>query len=602
MKYRKSDIGNKYIHELCHKIKYEDPILYNSVWNLIRERNNEIICDVYHNGIKIINNTCRGYVTNITIINRKYNTRIRNLIKYGEENVRNVPKINNMIQNTNLERYGSVSPFGCKKIQRKSKDSLLERYGTEYSLAAAEVREKIIETNMERYGVEYTLSSPDIRERIKSTNVERYGVEYPMQAMEIYNKVQNTNLERYGSVSPFGCKKVTQKAIDTSMERYGVPRPMMLDEVKDRIQNTNMKRYGVPHIMHSPKFRKRIFAKRTSILEKRILKILKDSNILYDHQCIINNCNVSHAFDFGILNDNGNLDTLIDVDGSYFHAYDGDPNGLKIRDDYDKRIQSLIPKGIKYVHIVENTLDEGIGEMFRIINMTYEEYIDDKFNWFKNNIPLPKYPDWLLNNTFKTILEHSIEEYSYKHKYGQKIIKHFHTSMYNDIIINWNNDDWLHNKIINKNIYKDFTDPSRPIHISEFFTASLAKYIITKYIEEDSIIDPDSTYSGRLLGAIGSGKKYYYNSTVPNETQSLVDYFNINESVGNINKKYTYPLFTEVSSDAEIIDIMNNYPNSEKYIFVTRDYKTNQYSDNIIEELNKSIYSEILLLEHPSLV
>ena len=167
-------------------------------------------------------------------------------------------------------------------------------------------------------------------------------------------------------------------------------------------------------------------------------------------------------------------------------------------------------------------------------------------------------------------------------------------------------------------IYGIGLSTSRKASMVSYFKPALAKNIVCKYLKDyNTIFDPCSGYSGRLIGTLCSGKNYI--------GQDLSD-TTINESIDLYN--YIKPLFRENSVSLECCDSLNvfgkfpclftctpyedieswyssngiitckmtcdewidrltqNYE-CEKYVFVTDD-KITKYRNNIVEELENT--------------
>lgn len=96
-------------------------------------------------------------------------------------------------------------------------------------------------------------------------------------------------------------------------------------------------------------------------------------------------------------------------------------------------------------------------------------------------------------------------------------------------------------------IYGIGLSTSRKAPMVSYFKPALAKNIIMKYLKEfDTIFDPCSGYSGRLLGALCSGKNYIgfdINDMTITESESLY--------------KFVKPLFPNLSCDLYTLDSLS---------------------------------------------
>lgn len=184
----------------------------------------------------------------------------------------------------------------------------------------------------------------------------------------------------------------------------------------------------------------------------------------------------------------------------------------------------------------------------------------------------------------------------------------------------WFDDELLIKCIKNRIQYKG--EKLTPIDIRSGFTISqlapkvsifrpyVARYLIKKYLDEfDTIFDPCSGYSGRLLGAVSLDKKYIgqdINYQIVNESRNLINFYSFKnaevklknslEDKGEYDCLFTCPPYgskenwnqeiEELSADEWIDICIKNYK-CKKYLFVVD--KTEKYKEYIVDELiNKS--------------
>lgn len=209
-----------------------------------------------------------------------------------------------------------------------------------------------------------------------------------------------------------------------------------------------------------------------------------------------------------------------------------------------------------------------------------------------------------------------------------QLIQHFHPSLWKAHVRNslspfdaWYDDCLLLKAIDNRLKYKGDDLSPRDIrsglYISKIapkvsvFRPALAKYLIKKYLNEvDTIFDPCSGYSGRLLGTKALEKQYIgydINPITVKESNNLIKYFNFkNCSVNLKNSLYTTGeyecLFTcppyadkenwnqdiEVLSADEWIETMLDNFNCKKYLFVVD--HTDKFKKYIVEKLENKSY------------
>ena len=248
--------------------------------------------------------------------------------------------------------------------------------------------------------------------------------------------------------------------------------------------------------------------------------------------------------------------------------------------------------------------------------------------------PFPKYSNKELIKSYGQLLKLTSSEYlniNTNTRVGDHLINHFHSSIwlahkagcispYNA----WYNDDLLKQCIQNRVIYQTYLNPNKILqgfNVSKIaqkvsvFSAGRAKLIISKYLSEyDTIFDPFSGFSGRMLGTVSLNKQYIgqdISSIHINESINMIEF--LNEYIGNINAIMTnvdvlqsygeYPcLFTcppysdkeqweDVPVDTRTcddwIDICLNHFKCHRYVFVVDN--TDRYKDYIVDEIiNKS--------------
>lgn len=371
---------------------------------------------------------------------------------------------------------------------------------------------------------------------------------------------------------------------------------------------------------------------KMSRLEKRTQELLISNKFNYKNRVLIKNDTLSHEFDFGIYNDSDQLICLIDCDGVYYHSYLTDVNGKSVNNYSDDYRTLLIPQNVKFICVVEGFEKEGFSEILKIINLDYDDYVKTIYDWCRQiDFPYPKYSDDILLNSYSALLKSDCDKFTTKARYGEKIINHFHRSIFSahkknkpSLLSAWNNDDLLLEAINNRIIYKGCSlDQSKilsGLSISgiapkvSIFNPYLAKYIVNKYLNDfDTVFDPFSGYSGRLLGCASLNKRYIgqdINKIAVEESNQIIDFFNLSNiscvtndskiTSGTYDCLFTCPPYSDkeiwedtldIHSCDEWIDIcLKNY-HCKTYIFVVDD--TEKYKDNIVETIhNKSHFTD----------
>lgn len=118
----------------------------------------------------------------------KKNKIIYNL-KYGVDNISQLPETQQKIKENNLKKYGVESTSQLESVKQKTKETTLKRYGSEYYTQTQEYKDKCKKTCIDKYGTEYAISAPVNRAKIINTLQERYGVDNPSQIDSVMEKI-----------------------------------------------------------------------------------------------------------------------------------------------------------------------------------------------------------------------------------------------------------------------------------------------------------------------------------------------------------------------------------------------------------------------------
>lgn len=346
-----------------------------------------------------------------------------------------------------------------------------------------------------------------------------------------------------------------------------------------------------------------------------------------------------YLWNYGIYNkDTNNLEMVLDIE--------------RMDDDnYDEAKFTSVPVGIKYHIIFERDWKRSFEDMIKILmGKTYDEFILNMFAYCRT-MPFPylKYPTKMLLKSYKDLLRMDVDpnrvSLSLNTRHGDNLINHFHESIMHarrkgskySPYEAYYNDDILIETIKNRIIYVPTINPTRIIqgfNISKkaqkvsVFAAGRAKLIINKYLSEyNTIFDPFSGFSGRMLGALSLNKNYIGQDISPihqSESMEIVnflsDYYpdikdkvrlyniDITKSSGEYECLFTCPPYSDkeiwigVAPDErscdDWIDICLNNFKCKRYVFVID--KTYKYQKYVVHEIiNKSHFgsnSEYIVL------
>jgi len=260
--------------------------------------------------------------------------------------------------------------------------------------------------------------------------------------------------------------------------------------------------------------------------------ILRNDFIIEPEYIIKNDESVStNKWDYAIFDKNTKeLVLLLDLDGKFYHGDSNDYTDIHSNEDVDERRGYFVPSDVKIQIITEDNFIDGFKELMKQLYMNYDEYIESLFHQYKNMaFPYPHYTNKELIDSIKQLIrfnpEHKYLTLSSRNREGDRLIQHFHHSIYHakkngniSPYQAWNDDKLLRKCIENRTLYRTSIDPNKILqgfNVSKIapkvsvFSAGRAKMIINKYLSQyNEIFDPFSGFSGRMLGAISLGKRY----------------------------------------------------------------------------------------------
>lgn len=558
--------------------------------------------------------------------NPNYNNRIKAkntcIQRYNVDNPAKISK------NIDKQRYTKLIRYGDKNYNNRDKASKtnISRYNYPDAMQSDEIKQRLRNSNIKKYGVPYTLQLKKFKDSRIYTNISNYGVPYITQVPEIVDKIKETQFSRYGSWYS-STEEGKSRRRETSYMKYGVSNPSKSSDIKTKIKRTNLLRYGVEYPSQDPNIRrKQIANSKDSRFELRIVNMLNTYDINFRRQYILRDevNNLIHSFDFYIPQ----YKILIDADGVYWHSYLSDPDGKHVRDDYDSVRLSLIPKDHIFILIVEGREERAIKELrdtLKRIDKGIFDYDSELFRWCRSvGFPYPNYSEKRMLNDWNSLCKYQKDTYIPNCRFGNSIIKQFHRSFYDcKVGVNskspkeaWEDDDIIKEVIANRLIYKNDVDPNKVMQgfaitkkcpqVSTF-NPVLAKYLTNKYLKEyNTIFDPFSGFSGRLLGVCSTGKNYIghdLNTKAVKESNEIIQFLHLEDKAdisecdifdfkGSFDCLLTCPPYgtkeiynkeTVFKSCDEWIDICLERYQCNRYVFVVD--QTEKYKHHVIEEL-----------------
>ena len=539
--------------------------------------------------------------------------------------------------NHNRDVYlSSLSEEELKQLKQKRSEGL-NRWKESLS---KEDKEKIVEQSKEnvKHAITYNRSH---RNELSDIAKRRWNKMSEEDQQEKMNKIWKGNASWRNHLDEEESKRLIQHLLEKRKEWFD----NLSDEERVRL-NFKIKQSWdrLNSIERSSRVRSSLLkANGNNKFHQKFEQYFKDSYIsrsfhLKAEEYLTSN-GVSHAWDYGIYDLDGNLQMVVDLDGAYFHADMCDYNGIHNKEENDEKRFLSVSNGVKYHIIYEKAFSKSFELMIKALMEDYDEFINDMFKQCRMlpDIPYPTYSKKELVRSYYQLCKitpsgNYNDDISLNNRFGDRLINQFHHSIYSAKCKGfhlspyeaWHNDELLKKIIRNRIIYINRINPNKILqgfNIAKVakrvtvFSAGRAKLIVSRYLSEyDIIFDPFSGFSGRLLGTIASGKHYIGQDISPihvRESNEIIEFlqqsgFNINAEIccKDITQSYgEYPcLFTcppyqdkEQWLDVKIdmrtcddwIDLCINHFKCQRYVFVVD--HTEKYVDNIVDTItNKS--------------
>ena len=378
---------------------------------------------------------------------------------------------------------------------------------------------------------------------------------------------------------------------------------------------------------------------KNNSLNRRFESYFQESYInnshYYEEEFMVSNSDIVHSWDYGIFDENGDLQMLVDLDGAFYHADIIDYNGYHSKEEYDEKRFLSVPDGVKYHIIYEKQFTKSFEEMIKKLMINYDQFVEDQFRYCRllPDIPYPSYSDRELLKSYEQLRKLKTDDkyhqsISLNNREGDRLINQFHHSIYyakrkgskKSPYEAWYDDDLLRKIIKNRIIYINKINPNKILqgfNIAKVaqkvsvFSAGRAKLIISKYLNEfDTIFDPFSGFSGRMLGTIASGKKYIGQDISEihlRESVNIVEFLkrygidcdvelhqkDIKQSHGNYPCLFTCPPYSDKEQWLDVpidmrtcddwIDLCLNHFKCQRYVFVVD--TTEKYKDHIVDTI-----------------
>lgn len=472
-------------------------------------------------------------------------------------------------KNTCLQKYGQTSVFKTDNFKHKS-------------------------TNTKN--IRYNDSKYNNREKARNTCNEKYDA--PTYAASIEGRIRQSN---YLKNSETACKFGSERYKNAMLMKYGVENPMQSDVIRNKSFSNS--------------------AKKLNKLERKMYEFLTNRHFNFCYNYCVNGKN----FDFAIFDDNNILKTLIEIDGEYWHGLNSDSDGRHVRGETDCERFSKVPEGVKFIACDSKNFELCIIEILNTFNINYEEWLNSIIKSLPNEFPYHVFTNKRLLTDWQHLCNYDYNKHSYV---GMSIVKHHHRSIYeahreNNIspVECWKQNELLIRCVKNRIIYKsnlsshNIAEGFNICGIAKtvsVFNPILAKHIVKTYLQEfNTVFDPFSGFSGRMLGACACGKTYIgqdINETHVKESNEIIKLLQIKatinqkdifESTGEYECLFTCSPYklkevwneneTNKTCDEWIDECIQRFK-CKRYVFVVDN--TEKYKDYITEEIsNKSHFS-----------
>ena len=440
-------------------------------------------------------------------------------------------------------------------------------------------------------------------EKRKKTCLKKYGAEFPLQSKEIREKIQKTNIERYGFIIPTKNKDISikiskakkqanEKRKETCLQKYGVEFINRNDEIRHRAR----KKYSYDGLQFDSSWELYFY-----IYFKDLGKIINRESVKLEYNF---NGETRYYFpDFEVDN------KLYEIKSLFFF----DENNNLIN-PYDNSLSELYKA--KQNCMIKNNVDI-ITDISLYKDYVEKKYTKDFIKLFRNDLAFP-YP--YLENTDLGIIRHFHKSIYEASKKGQK-----------SPLDAWQDKELVKQAALNRLKYVGACTPTDILNAFSVakiaskisvFKPWFAKELIQTYLNDyDTIIDPFSGFSGRLIGSMNCNKHYIgydINEKHVQESNEIIKYKNykncsvdtedlINAPVRDYSKSncclFTCPPYggkehwnenndeVEKTCDEWIDLCLKKHKNCKKYLFVVD--KTEKYKKYIVQKIiNKSHFGK----------
>ena len=427
------------------------------------------------------------------------------------------------------ETWANKTDKEIEEFVTKMKKICKKNHGVEFYSQSKEWKDKVpnkisstIKTKIEKGEfIPFGFSINDIKKYCEDNGIEYKGYTNIFQIHEIIEKCEQTKLNKYNDKYYINLEKMKE----TMKEKYGVENCMQNHDIFKK----SRKKY---------EFDSKTFDSKPEIA---YYIWLKDHNMNFEYQP---NIDFTYEFEGKIRHYNPDFKVGNEIqeikglqffkDGKMINPYDRSKDEL-----YEAKHQCMITNNVKIITDYSE----------------YEHYVNDKYT-----------SDFL--DLFRKDLEFPYLNSELKNKGDLGLIQHFHKSIYEACrkhklspLEAWKNKDLIYKCALNRIKYMGHCKPSdilQGFNVTKIapkisvFKPELANKLIKKYLNDyETIIDPFSGFSGRLLGSYNCGKEYIgydINEKHIQESKEIIDYKQIKNCKINIEDLMSAPIRTYENS------------------------------------------------------
>ena len=536
-------------------------------------------------------------------------------------------------------------PVEYRDLQHCYREFCSRKCFWQYTTKLQSTKDKRKATCLYKFGIESYMTSADFKQKAEQTNLSTCGCKNAGGSAESVAKIKATKLANHGSENYNNIEqmKVTklvkydnewysnrEQALQTLATKYNVNEittPYAIKEIHEKSLNTIATKHNYPYTITSPfcipEISKKALGHTSNMTkpEKKLNEFLTNRKFNFQYGYLCNGKN----FDFAIFNNKNKLQILIEIDGLYYHGLTEDSNGKHVRGDTDHERFSKVQEGVKFIVCDENKLEECFTEILKVYDIDYSEWLNTILQNMPTEFPYHEYDDKRLMTDWNHLQHWDWNQHS---RVGISIVNNYHKHIWQSRVGNnlspvecWQNKELLMQAIKNRVIYSS-TLSSQAIAAGfnickiapkvSVFNPMLAKHIVKSYLSDyETVFDPFSGFSGRMLGTCACDKKYIgqdINEIHVKESNEIIDKLKLNavilqkdifESTGEYDCMFTCSPYglkeiwneheTNKSCDEWIDECLKRFK-CKRYVFVVD--KTEKYKDKIVEEIsNKSHFS-----------